>query len=114
MTYDEEARIRRLALMRRRPALSSKTDDFLLLCVEEATDFFMDYTNRTVDPGPDADRLICEIATLKANAEGAENVSSASDGGISRSWYGEIPPLWRNRLNNWRLIRGLQRATDGE
>ena len=101
---------RRLSILKRRAALDGKTDDYLLLCLEDSRTFFLDYTNRTEDPGEQVDNLICEIASLKANSEGAENVQQAADGGragISRTFYADIPPFFLNRLKNWRLIRGL-------
>ena len=112
MASEDSTTSRRLARLRRRPALDTKSDDFLLLCLEESADFFLDYTNRSKDPGEPVDNLICELATLKAQTEGVENMASASEGGISRSYFPDIPPFFKNRLNNWRLIRGLQSATD--
>lgn len=103
---------RRLPLIKRKPTLSTKTDDFLTLCLEEARAFFLDFTNRSEDPGVDIDFLIVEIATFKANAEGVEHTKKAKDGEIEREFYDAIPPMLLNRLRNWRLIRGLQRATD--
>ena len=109
MTSTEDD-LRRLSILKRRPALSEKTDDYLLLCLEDARTFFLDYTNRDEDPGLKVDNLVCEIASLKANSEGAENVQQAADGGrggISRTFYADIPPFLLNRLKNWRLMRGL-------
>lgn len=109
MTDDNTTR--RLAILKRRPSLSNKTDDFLTLCLEESIAFFIEYTNRFTDPGKDVDMLIVELATMKANAEGVENTKKAKDGEIERENFDVLPPMLKNRLNNWRLIRGLQYAT---
>lgn len=103
----DEHTVRRLTIIRRKPTLSNKSDDFLTLCLEESQAQFLDYTNRDEDPGEDVDFLIVELATYKANAEGVENVKKAKDGDIEREFFDAIPPMLKNRLNNWRLFRGL-------
>lgn len=110
MTTDADT-TRRLAILKRRPSLSNKTDDFLTLCLEESRAFFLEYTNRDTDPGESVDLLLVELATYKANAEGVENVKKAKDGEIERENFDALPPMLKNRLNNWRLIRGLHYAT---
>lgn len=107
----DEHTTRRLAIIKRKPTLANKTDDFLTLCLEESIALFLDYTNRETDPGTDVDMLIVELATYKANAEGVENVKKAKDGEIEREFFDTVPPMLKNRLNNWRLIRGLHYAT---
>lgn len=93
--------------LKRRPTLADKNDDYLLLTVEEAVEFFLDYTHRVKDPGAQIDNLICEMAVLRINAEGAENVQAATIGDISTTWYSTIPPMIVPRLNRWRLMVGL-------
>lgn len=103
----EEDTSRRLARLKRRPTLAEKNDDFLMLTLEEAADFFLDYTHREKDPGSRVDNLICELAVLRINAEGVENVKVAKEGEVEREWYEAIPPMLLNRLNSYRLIWGL-------
>lgn len=103
----EEDTSRRLARLKRRPTLAEKNDDFLTLTLEESIDFFLDYTHRETDPGQRIDNLICELAVLRINSEGVENVKHAVEGEVEREWYEAIPPMLLNRLNSYRKIWGL-------
>lgn len=101
---------RRLAYLKRRPTFADKSDDWLSLCIEEATAFFLDYTNRTIDPGELADGIICEMAVIRVNTEGYENMMKAKDGELEREMGTEMPPLLKSRLLNWRVMRGIHAA----
>ena len=103
--------IRRLAKIKRRPTMADKSDDWLLLCVEDATAYFLEYTNRAIDPGEKADHVICEMAVYRINTEGFEDMMKAKDGELEREVGTEWPPMLKSRLNSWRLMRGLH-ATD--
>lgn len=105
---DSDILTRRLTLLKRRPHLLTKSDDFLELCIEDATALFLEYTNRTTDPGEEVDGLICELASFKAENSGTEYLKKAKDGEIEREYIeGGIPPMLRNRMNGWRKIAGL-------
>lgn len=103
---------RRIALLMARPGLEGRKDEFLEYCVRNAEETFLEYTNRHNDPGEKADMVICELASHYAYYEGVENVSSATDGSMSRSFFEGIPPAICQRMNSWRLIGGLYNATD--
>ena len=103
---------RRLILLRRRPGLEAKSDEFLEYCLDNASATFREYTNRHKDPGEDVDMIVCELAAHYAYYEGVENVASATDGTMSRSFFEGIPPAIRQRMNGWRLVGGLYDATD--
>lgn len=98
---------RRLARLRLRPTLAEKSDDFLVMCLEDSLAFFIDYTHRINDPGQRVDSLICELAVLRINAEGVENVRVAKEGEVEREWYEAIPPMILPRLNAYRLMAGV-------
>ena len=101
---------RRLERIKRRPTMEGKSDVWLSLCIEDATDFFLEYTNRTIDPGAEADNVICELALLRINTEGIEDMMKAKDGELEREMGSEWPPLLRSRLVQCRVMRGLQAA----
>lgn len=103
--------LRRLERLKRRPTLSDKPDYWLSLCIEDATDYFLEYTNRTIDPGEKVDNVICELALFRINTEGFEDMMKAKDGELEREVGTEWPPMLRSRLNQWRVMRGLY-ATD--
>ena len=98
---------RRLARLKKRTNMASMTDDNLELHIEDATSFFLEYTNRTVDLGESIDALICEMAAMRAETQGMTNMASASEGGISRSMGESIPLAVRSRLDRYRLIPGI-------
>lgn len=98
---------RRLARLKLRPTLKEKTDDFLIMSLEDSLAFFLDYTHRMNDPGQRVDSLICELAVLRINAEGVENVKHAVEGEVEREWYETIPPMLLPRLNAYRLMVGV-------
>ena len=101
---------RRLERIKRRPTMEGKSDVWLSLCIEDATDYFLEYTNRTIDPGAEADNVICEIALLRINTEGIEDMMKAKDGELEREMGSEWHPLLGSRLNQWRVMRGLHAA----
>lgn len=103
----EQDTARRLARLKLRPTLASKSDDFLVMSLEDSLAFFLDYTHRIDDPGQRVDSLICELAVLRINAEGVENVKVAREGEVEREWYETIPPMLLPRLNAYRLMVGV-------
>lgn len=103
----EQDTARRLARLKLRPTLADKGDDFLVMSLEDSLAFFLDYTHRIDDPGQRVDSLICELAVLRINAEGVENVKVAREGEVEREWYETIPPMLLPRLNAYRLMVGV-------
>lgn len=98
---------RRVERLRRRPTLKDKPQELLEVCLDDALAFFFEYTHRITDPGERVDSLICELAILKINAEGVENVKVAKEGEVEREWYETIPPMLLNRLKSYRLMWGV-------
>lgn len=103
---------RRLARLKLRPTLADKSDDFLVMSLEDSLAFFLDYTHRLNDPGQRVDSLICELAVLRINAEGVENVKHAVEGEVEREWYETIPPMLLPRLNAYRKMVGINAEYD--
>ena len=99
---------RRFAQMMRRPTMHDREPDFIRLSLEDATAYFLEYTNRREDPGAEADSVICAIAALYINMEGWENMKKAKDGEYEREMEATIPPMLKARLDTWRLMRGLR------
>lgn len=97
----------RLIRLKRRRLMADYPDDFLTLMIEDATQAYEDYCNRP-DPGESADAVICEIATVMVNREGAEGSGSAEEGSMKRSWEGgSLPEDILKRLKPFRLVKGL-------
>lgn len=102
----KEDALRRLAILKKKPSSSGKTEEYLLQELDNAVQSFSAYTSRTEDIGEEIDGIIVQIATIAINQAGAEGSSSASEGGISRSWSA-IPPELQLQMNRWRLPVGL-------
>lgn len=83
------------------------TDDNLMMHIEDAYAFFLDYTNRSKDVGESIDALICEMAAMRAETQGFTNASGASEGSVSRSMSTDIPPMLTSRLNKYRLLMAI-------
>lgn len=98
--------LRRLVRFKSKPSASGKSDVYLMAELTNALDAFLQYCHRTDDPGEPIDTLIVDIAVISVNMAGAEGSSSASEGGISRSWDG-MPSSLQSRINAWRLPVGL-------
>lgn len=86
--------------MRVRPHYAHLTDELVLQVLEESSQAFEDYCNRP-DPGTAADSVIVEMACIRLNMLGAEGSSSASEGGVSRTWD-TMPETLRARLDAFR------------
>jgi len=100
---------RRLMRLKKRPTMAGRSDDYLEMMLEDALEFFREYTHgyANSDLGSEIDGLICEIAVFNINQEGVENVSSASEGAMSRSYFDSVPPMLARRLNKYRRVLGL-------
>lgn len=99
---------RRFIQINRRPTMRDREPDFIRMSIEDATAYFLEYTNRREDPGQDADSVIISLATLTINQEGWENMKKAKDGEYEREMETTIPPMLKARLDTWRLMRGLR------
>jgi len=97
--------LRRTALIRMRPQTNGMKDDHLIGILRMASCFYEEYT-RTEDTGEDIDALIVDIATVDINMAGAEGSTSASEGGIARTWS-RLPEDVRIRLKARRRMVGL-------
>lgn len=97
--------MRRLARLKNQPLLSMKGDEYLMELLRRASESFESYCNRT-DPGERVDGLICRLATAWSNQEGAEGSTSASEGGISRTWEG-VPTDIREEMTSYRRMKGI-------
>ena len=102
---------RRLTMFKQKPSASGKSDEYLRQEIANAVSLFLDYTNRSFDPGPSIDSIIVDIATISVNMAGAEGSTSASEGGISRTWS-SIPPELQIRMNRWRRPIGHDAVTE--
>lgn len=98
---------RRLARLRTIASLEVKTDDYLMMVLEDAAQAFLDFTHRSEDPGQSADSIICRLAVVWSNMEGTEGAVSAADGDINRSYTGEIPTDIQTWMRRWRLLPGM-------
>lgn len=101
----KEDALRRLAILKKKPSASGKADEYLEQELENATAVFLQYTARENDPGQYVDIIIVDLTTISINQAGAEGSSSASEGGISRTWS-SIPEELKLRMNRWRLPIG--------
>lgn len=101
----KEDALRRLASLKQKPSASGKSEEYLLNELQNAFYVFSDYTTRAVDPGQSIDGIIVDLTTISINQAGAEGSSSASEGGISRTWS-SIPEELKLRMNRWRLPIG--------
>ena len=90
----------RLALIRMRPQYMHLSDDSLCSAIDAAVGVFESYTNRA-DPGTEADIVIIEVACTILNRLGAEGSTSASEGGVSRTWD-LLPETTRILMDRWR------------
>lgn len=70
---------------------------------EEALQVFADYTARTSVPDS-ALSVLVDIACIRLSMAGAEGSSSASEGGMSRSWDA-LPQSLRDRMDYYRRPR---------
>lgn len=90
----------RLVKLRMRPQYAHMHDDTLEMAIDTAVGTFESYTNRA-DPGTEADSVIIELACIVLNRLGGEGSSSATEGGVSRSWD-SLPESIRILMDRWR------------
>lgn len=90
----------RLSLIRMRPQYAHLSDDAVMSAIDTAVGILESYTNRA-DPGKEADAVIIEIACTVLNRLGAEGSTSASEGGVSRTWD-LLPESTRILMDRWR------------
>ena len=106
MTEDTEANLtRRLARLKVQPIMATKTDDYLTYLLKDAVDCFHEITH-SEDPGEKVDGLMCRMVTGWADMEGAEGTTSASEGGLARTWEA-LPADVYKRLKTYRRVVGI-------
>ncbi len=85
-----------------RPTYASLDSEWIASACSEAMEVFCDYTNRSSDAIPDtALSVLADIACIRLSMAGAEGSSSASEGGISRTWDA-LPQSLRDRMDRYR------------
>ena len=73
--------------------------DYLSAVAAAALQVFRDYTGR--DAPDSALSVVVDIACIRLSMAGAEGSSSASEGGISRTWDA-LPQSLRDRMDRYR------------
>lgn len=84
-------------------------DDLLNMCLEDAQNEILDYTNRDTFVTR-MEALQRELGVIYYNRQGSEGENSRSEGGISVSYSTEIPEAIKSRLNTYRLLKGVRIA----
>jgi len=83
-----------------RPTYAALDSNLIEAASSEALQVFADYTNR--DSIPDsALSVLVDIACIRLSMAGAEGSSSASEGGMSRTWDA-LPQSLRDRMDRYR------------
>lgn len=85
MSMSETALTRRLANIKVYPSTSNLSDAYLTVILNKSYSKFMAYTKRITDH-EEFDEYIVDIALKLINREGVLGTTSASEGGVSRSW----------------------------
>lgn len=100
--------LRRLDRLHSRRTLKDRSDDYLIMLLEDAAEYAMAYTHRVEDMGEAWDGLICRIAVYWANVEGAEGARHIKDGEVEREVAEtQLPPDIEKQLKAVRLIPGV-------
>lgn len=86
-----------------RPTYAALGSNLIQAASEEALQVFADYTARTSVPDS-ALSVLVDIACIRLSMAGAEGSSSASEGGISRTWD-SLPTSLRDRMDYYRRPR---------
>ncbi len=86
-----------------RATYSALGSDLIEAACEEALQVFADYTARSTVPDS-ALSVVVDIACIRLSMAGAEGSSSASEGGISRTWD-SLPQSLRDRMDYYRRPR---------
>ena len=104
-----EHTLRRLARIKTASAFKRKSDESLIIYLEDALSVFLDYTHRSEDPGESVDSLICGIAKYSIGKEGMEGIKEAKDGEMQRKWSEEIglPSELTARMKMYRQVVGV-------
>lgn len=102
---------RRMTRLKYRRTVEGKPDDYLKLLLDDALAMFLELTHRTDDPGERVDSLICEIANVMSNQEGAEHAMVAKEGEFERQYQAttvmDLPESLYKRIISYRLVVGV-------
>lgn len=88
-----------LAAVALRPTYAALPQGLLESAVEEAESAFRDYAGR--EAPQEALSVLVDLACIRLSMLGAEGSSSASEGGISRTWDA-LPQNLRDRMDRYR------------
>lgn len=94
-----------LARLKRRLNLTDSAKDALLGdLIADAQAYVRMYTRRAEVPDG-CDGIVTELAAIAYNQMGMEGQSAHSEGGVSISAYGALPPLVKAQLDGLRVAR---------
>jgi len=83
-----------------RPTYSALSTEWVDAVCAEAMGVFCDYTHRAEVPDS-ALSVLVDLACIRLSMAGAEGSSSASEGGMSRTWDA-LPQSLRDRMDAYR------------
>lgn len=109
---DAEAMTRRMARLKKKRTVMGKPDDYLEALLDDALDMFLDITHRKKDVGERIDGLICELAQVMSNQEGAEHATVAKEGELERQYVADIPDGLYKRITAYRQMVGINAEYD--
>ena len=90
--------------------LTSVDDEQLLeLYLDMAIADFLDYTNRKELPD-NTTMLVMDIASTYVLIGKNRGIASYSEGAISLSYFNELSPQIKSRMNSYRLLPGVKSA----
>ncbi len=94
-----------LPKLKRRLGITGTAKDALLMdLIEDAQTFALSYTGLRDLPASE-DGAVTELASVAYNRLGAEGESAHSEGGVSATMYGGLPPLLKARLDRLRTAK---------
>ncbi len=105
-----EHTLRRVGRMQAYTAFKNKSDDELIVNLEDALAVFLDITHRSEDPGEVIDSILCDIARTALVRSGQEGITLAKDGEMERKWSeqnGIVDPVLLKRIKAYRQVVGV-------
>lgn len=102
--------MRRVGRIHAYPGFKNSADDYLIVLLDDALAYFLDFTHRGEDPGEQVDSIVCDIARSMNARMGAEGVKKAKDGDMEREWSeqgGLVDPALLRRMKSYRLVVGV-------
>ena len=104
-----EHTMRRVGRIHAYPGFKNSADDYLIVLLDDALAYFLDFTHRGQDPGEQVDSIVCGIARTMHSHMGAEGVIRAKDGEMIRQWseQGGFDPSLLRQMKSYRLVVGV-------